>query len=244
VLLDGVPQQVDVETNDKGNGIVVQGDGWTSSLSGVGADGRPLPLTPEGALRVQAQRGVQTSGSGFDPGSQVGLYMDPPVESGASGAGAWWRMTVRAFTGEFLGAVTVDAQGSFRGTVTLPAGVRPGARVLQAVGLTPAGQSLALNFGVVVDPSVFITKGARKVGGTRDRITITGSSVGLPAGSTVTPYTRVGKGNRFVAGSAPIKVRSDGTFRWSRLVPKRQLVAVYVSFGDIESGRVAWVRAR
>lgn len=244
VLVDGIPQDVEVSENPTGTGLVVQGDGWTSSLSGVGPDGRPLPLAPDGTLRVQAQRGVQTSGSGFDPGSEVDVYMDPPVETAASGAGAWWRNIVRALTGEYLGSVTVDAQGSFRGTVTLPAGVTPGARVLQAVGITPAKQTLALNFGVVVDPSVSLKKGPRKGGGKRDRITVTGTTAGVPVGSTLTPYVRIGPKKAYVAGDTSIRLRADGTFTWSRFVPRKVPVSVYVAYRDIESGRLTWTKAR
>lgn len=244
VLVDGVPQQVVVTDNPARNGLVVQGDGWTSSLSGVGPDGRPLPLAPDGTLRVQAQRGVQTSGSGFDPGSEVDVYMDPPVESRPAGAGAWWRMIVRALTGEYLGSVTVDAQGSFRGTVNLPPGVAPGARVLQAVGVTPAKQTLALNFGVVVDPSVSLKKGPRKPGPQRDRIKVTGTTAGVPAGSILTPYVRLGPKKPYEAGVTSIKVRADGTFTWSRLVPRKVPVSVYVAYRDIESGRLTWTKAR
>jgi outer membrane protein OmpA-like peptidoglycan-associated protein len=73
---------------------------------------------------------VFTSGTGFQPNSEVRLYL---LDNSL-----------------FLGAVATDASGSFSGTVPLPAGIRVGRHTLQVNGLTPDGQVRSLSLGVLV----------------------------------------------------------------------------------------------
>ena len=153
MIVDGQPQSVEVVPNAQDNGLVVEGEGWQMDLDATGPNGQPLNLTPNGALLLETEGDVVTSGTGFQPDSEVALYMDPPVGTQTSGA-SWFRAIVRQVTGTILvGTVPVNAQGTFNGRVALPVDVEPGQRMLQAVGLSPTGQTRALNLGVVVEPA-------------------------------------------------------------------------------------------
>ena len=153
VIVDGQQQSVEVVPNPEDNGLVVEGEGWQMDLDATGPNGQPLNLTPEGALLLETEGDVVTSGTGFDPDSEVALYMDPPVGAQTSSA-SWFRAIVRQVTGTILvGTVPVNAQGIFSGRVALPPDVEPGQRMLQAVGTSPTGQTRALNLGVVVEPA-------------------------------------------------------------------------------------------
>lgn len=246
LLVDGVPQQVAVNPNASDNGLSVQGDGWTMDLDGLGPDGEPLNLGPEGVLLLQSEREVQTSGTGFQPDSVVDLFMNPPAASPqVSAAGSWWQRSVlRSVNGTYVGTVPVDAQGSFRGVAALPTDIAPGDHVLQAVGSSPTGQTRALNLGVRVLPSLVLDQGVRATDGRHDRIRTTGSSTGIPEGARLTPYIRYGGQQTFSQGKATIIVQADGSFTWTRQIRKDKAVTGYVAYAPAESNKVTWIRVR
>ncbi|MFM1966343.1 MAG: hypothetical protein RL134_2068, partial [Actinomycetota bacterium] len=99
--VDGaVDPNVTVEPKPSDRGLDVTGDGWTMDLDGLGPDGQPLRLGPDGSLRLASERDVLTSGTGFLPNSDVDLYVDPPVLL----QGATARST-RAAEGIYVGTV-------------------------------------------------------------------------------------------------------------------------------------------
>ena len=244
LTVDGQVTPVVVDPNVSDNGLVVQGDGWRMDLDGLGPDGRPLNLGPDGVLRLQSEREVQTSGTGFLAASEVDLFINPPVEPVLT-AGSWWRsLVMRAVSGIYVGTVPVNEAGEFEGVAALPQDIKPGEYVLQAVGVSPAGQKRALSLGVLVEPSLVLDQGTRTPDGRHDRIRTTGSSTGIPAGTKLTPYIRYSGQSGFTEGKATIQVQSDGSFRWTREIKKSKDVTGYVAWTDVESNRVTWIKVR
>ena len=146
--------------------------------------------------------------------------------------------------GTLNGTVTADSAGAFAGTVTLPAGTSVGEHVLQTVGVTPVGALRAVSLAVRVEPGASITliKGPRTGEGRRERISATGTVVGLPAGAVLTPYVRMAGASEFTAGAARITVQSDGSSAWTRRVHAEREFTVYVAWADVKSNEVTWLK--
>jgi hypothetical protein len=114
-------------------------------------------------------------------------------------------------------------------------------------GTTYTFRVKALNgagWGASSEPSNAVTpwaepKPAIMIAGTRSgrTIAITGEATGLPSGSVVTPWTRVGLGRDFVPGR-DVAVADDGTFTWSRRASTKNVVHVYVTSHDVRSNTV------
>ena len=230
----GVPQPVNAGPNAQGDGVDLSGTGFTMGLQGLGPDGAPLALGPGGVLTLPSGGDVRTSGAGYRSGTQIDVYLDPPTLVTGSSA--------RASAGTLIGTTSADAAGGFTTSVALPADVSAGDHVLQIVGLTATGSMRAVSLGITVSPDASITlvAGPRKVEGKRERIVATGTVVGLPAGTVLTPYVRIDGRQSFVGGAARIVVQADGTFRWSRLVKSGRGVTAYVSGTDVTSNEVTW----
>ena len=235
-----VDRDVTVDPNTRDNGLQIQGDGWNMDLDGLGPDGKPLNLGPDGSLRLANERDVTTEGTGFLPNSEVDLYVDPPVLL----TGASTRTSVRSVEAVYVGTVKTDARGNFAGTATLPEDILPGDHVLQAVGYSPSRQSRAMSLGVIVDPWILLDQGTRTAAGMHDRMRTTGSSGGIDAGVKLTPWIRYAGQGAFKQGVASITVQSDGSFRWTREIKKSKGLTAYVSYVDVESNRVFWAKVR
>jgi hypothetical protein len=236
LTVNGVVQQVSVSPNPASNGLQITGDDFELRLDGLGPDGQPLDLGPDGVLILNEERQASSSGRGFLGRSDVDLYIDPPVAGRAS-------RSVRS-TGLYVGTIVTNSTGEFSGTVTLPDSIAAGDHVLQAVGLTATGQSRAVSIGVRVTAWIELKQGTRKAEGIHDRISTSGDSAGIAAGTRLTPWIRYSGQDAFVEGKASITVRSDGTFMWKRLIRKDKSVTAYVSWTDIESNRVTWAKVR
>ena len=242
--VNGQPDpSVTVDPNAKDNGLRIEGDGWNMDLDGLGPDGKPLNLGPDGSLRLATERDVETSGTGFLPNSDVDLYVDPPVLLRGAMARASWA-TGAASSAVYVGTVRTDARGNFTGTATLPADIEPGDHVLQAVGYSPAAQARAMSLGVVVERWIVLDQGTRKADGRHDRIRTTGSTGGIDAGVRLTPHIRYTGQSGFSNGRATITVQSDGTFTWTRQIKKAKGLTAYVSYVDTDSNRVFWAKVR
>ena len=237
LTVDGVPQKVEVKPNPQSTGVDITGDDFSMNLQGLDGQGQPLKLAPDGVLILNADRQLQTSGTGFMATSEVDLYLDPPTVVTRS---------ARSDMGTYVGTVTTTSAGTFSGTATLPPGIAPGDHVVQAVGLSKTGAVRAMSLGVRVEPSASLTldQGTRKADGRHDRIRTTGSSTGIPAGTKLTPYIRYSGQSSFSQGKASIVVQTDGTFRWTREIRKDKDVTGYVAWTDVESNRVTWVKIR
>ena len=111
-------------------------------------------------------------------------------------------------------------------------------------GTTYTFRVKALNgagWGASSEPSNAVTpraepKPAIMIAGTRSgrTIAITGEATGLPSGSVVTPWTRVGLGRDFTPGR-DLAVADDGTFAWSRRASTKHVVHVYVTSDEARS---------
>ena len=190
-MVDGQPDaSARVEPVPGNDGIVASGDGWVVRVQGLNAVGQPQPLGPNESLVVDAKREVGATGTGFQPGTSVALYLNPPVGP-APATGTWWRGLVVRFTSTVsLGSIIVRADGTFDGMVALPASVLAGDHALQAIGLSPASQTRAVVVGLVVQPWIILDKGKRKAAGRHDVIRTRGDSGGLKPGDLLRPHVR------------------------------------------------------
>lgn len=239
LVVNGVPQQVEVDPNGQSNGLRVTGEGFAMSLDGLGPDGQPLDLGPDGVLVLDQERQASSSGRGFLSRSAVDFYIDPPVTSVSSAV-------VRSprSSGVYVGTLVTDARGEFSGVVNLPDSIGAGDHVLQAVGRTSSGQPRALSIGVRVSAWIVLDQGTRVADGRHDRIRTSGTTAGIPEGARLTPWIRYGNRAEFVQGRATIVVQADGSFRWTRQIIRSRAATAYVSYTDIESNRVMWVKIR
>ena len=238
LVVDGTVTPVQVDPNSRSDGLTITGEDFSMNLKGLGRDGKPLNLSPDGALILNEDRQVDTSGSGFQAASEVDLYIDPPTLVATSGRSA------RAASATYVGTLVTDGKGSFAGRPTLPAGITAGKHILQAVGLTSAGLPRAMSLGVLVTPDISITliKGTRTKDGRHDRINATGTTTEVPAGTKLVPYIQYRGQGGFTKGKASIGVQADGTFTWSRRVLSSKSIAAFVAWEDVASNRVMWAR--
>ena len=242
LLVDGVPDtSVQVAPNTRENGLTIEGDDWSMDLDGLGPDGKPLNLGPNGALILNQQRQVQTTGRGFLASSDVNLYIDPPVQANQASSAV---QGVASATGIFVGTLRTTRSGTFSGVVTLPAEIQPGEHILQVVGTGPGGDQRAMNLGVIVAPWIVLDQGTRTAQRGHDRIRTTGETGGFEAGTRLTPWIRYSGQSGFQQGRATIRVQADGSFTWTRKIRANRGLTAYVSFTDTESNRVVWRRVR
>ena len=238
LVVDGKVTPVQVDPNSRADGLTITGDDFSMNLTGLGRDGQPLNLSPEGALILNEDRQVDTSGSGFQAASEVDLYIDPPTLVTTSGRSA------RAAEATYVGTLLTDGKGAFAGRPTLPAGISAGKHILQAVGLTKSGAPRAMSLGVLVTPDISITfiKGTRKKDVRHDRIRATGTTSEVPAGTKLVPYVQYRGQGAFTKGKASIVVKADGTFTWTRRVLSSKSITAFVAWEDVASNRVVWAR--
>ena len=92
--------------------------------------------------------------------------------------------------------------------------------------------------------TITLDQGTRGPAGLGDRITTEGSTTCIPEGARLTPHIRYAGQSSFSDGMAPITVRADGSFVWSRLIRKHRGLTGYVSYLDTESNEVFWATVR
>ena len=226
LTVDGVPAPVGVNPNGEDNGVDIAGDDFAMDLQGLDGQGRPLDLGPDGVLVLNADRQVETSGTGFLGASEIDLYLDPPtlVTTGTA------RMA--ADQGIYVGTVVTNRQGSFSGTALLPEGISVGDHVVQAVGRTKSGGTRAVSLGVRVDDPITVPGPVRDIEVVR--VTSEGTVVlrwrtpAFDGGSPVTSY-RVGQ--RRVSEKAYTPVRPNPTMTRVRIT-------------GLTPGRAYWVRIK
>lgn len=134
VLIDGQKVPVTVTVNEARTRVTLTGpDGLVMNLAGRGVNGAPVPVANDGALILTRDGEALVSGTGMQPGSQVRLYL--------------------LSTPRLIGTTTVNANGGFRDTASIPVASKIGRHVVQAVGITPSGQTLNLSLAVRVLPT-------------------------------------------------------------------------------------------
>ena len=138
LIVNGEKVSVTVRPDARDSKLLeVSGPGFTMSLAGLNAKGKPLGLTPDGALILEQDRTAAVAGTGFQPNSLVYLYLFSEPR--------------------FLGTVQTDANGAFTGQVPLPADIADGRHTLQSNGFTPDGTVRSLSLGVVLATPVVAT---------------------------------------------------------------------------------------
>jgi predicted outer membrane repeat protein len=243
VVDDSIVPGLAVTPNAQDNGLDVAGPGFTMTLGGLDEDGKPLPLSDRGVLVLDAERDVSATGSGFEPGSLVGLYIDPPGLVGGDEP-SLRDLAASAAAATFLGTVTVAQDGTFSGAKTLPEAVLAGDHVIQAVGFGPGGALRSVNLGIEVRAWIALDKGKRVDAGRYDRIRTSGDTGGVADGAKLAPYIRSRGHEQFTKGKATIAVKPDGTFTWSRKIRSQKALAAYVAYRDVRSNTVVWARVR
>jgi len=127
------PAPISVVSSQEERTQTIQGETWVLDLIARQPNGQPAPLTPDGAIDVTAGGSVTVSGTGFAPGSVINVFLIDPAQS--------------------LGTLTVAADGTFTGSVPIPAGLPPGRYVVQANGTTPSAQVRSTSVGVLIRTS-------------------------------------------------------------------------------------------
>ena len=131
--VDGAKVPVVVAPTVADDGLVVKGPGFTMQLQGQTGGGGILPLAPDGSLLLNQSGQAAVAGSGFQPDSQVGVYLYS--------------------TPYFLGTTTVTSDGKFAADFALPPGIDAGKHTIQATGYSFEGAVRVLNVPVTVLPT-------------------------------------------------------------------------------------------
>lgn len=141
LLVNGQPQTLTVKpatltdeatgTSREPTALAIEGDGFTMTIAGLGSTGRPLGLTPDGALILEADRRAAVEGTGFQPNSDVELFLFSEPR--------------------YVGKVATDTAGNFKGSVPLPTDVPSGRHTLQSNGFTPDGSVRSISLGVQLE---------------------------------------------------------------------------------------------
>ena len=223
-----------------GPGFSVSLDGGTQSQGSgfIGQNG-------EVSLRPAAPLGI--GGTGYAPGSLVGVYL-LPMPSGSAAelrvtGTLWWSRTVStvaaAVTGVVdLGMATVDDSGTFATSVSPPPATPAGDYVLQLVGATPENASRVLSLAVRVSPQetakTLTITGTRQKIGKRSSVTVSGTSEGL-AGQMVTPWFKLRGERIYRQGSVRKLVQQDGSFTWQRRGGKKIYIYFLADNGAVRS---------
>ena len=166
------------------------------------------------------------SGSGLAAGSEVSMFLFSDPTS--------------------LGNVTAAADGTYAASASIPVGVPTGNHTIQVAATSSSGKAINLSLGITVTASANITldAGQRVKTGRHDRITAAGTTTGIAAGATLTPYTRFGGQKEFTPGRGTITVAADGTLTWTRAIEHHRTVYVYVAYSDTRSNTINWARLR
>lgn len=132
VLEDGVPAEVAVFVQDSTD-LVLRGNGFQMTLAGECSFDCTIRTDPEGRQLLELEENglARVEGEGFLAGTPVyvWLFSEP----------------------KFLGQLTVDADGTFTGTVPLE-GIETGSHTLQVNGTSFDGKVRTANLGVLVSP--------------------------------------------------------------------------------------------
>jgi hypothetical protein len=135
ILVGGVPVATAVAPNASSTGLTVSGPDWSLGL-GAGAvtpEGRPAPLGRGGVVDARTGTSLAVSGVSFAPGTQVKVYiLAPPMT---------------------LGTLTVNADGTFSGRVSLPLTLSPGSYTVQVNGYSPGMSLRSASLGIGLQSS-------------------------------------------------------------------------------------------
>ena len=165
LLVGGQPAPVVVApaAGPKPTAVLASGPGFTASFGGVGPDGARLALGASGALVVQSEQQAR-SGTPLRARALAAVNRARPATGSdtstgapvvaAAGEGFLAGSTIRFYVlpDALMGDLIADAAGGFAGNVPVPAGIAPGARVLQMNGYAPDGSVRSLSIGILATP--------------------------------------------------------------------------------------------
>ena len=176
IFINGTSTDISTDRGGRGSGLTLQAGPVEFTLRSQTANGRRVPLAPDGSLILARTGEVPISGDGLAPNSSVAVTLfSNPIS---------------------LGSTPVGADGTFKTAPVIPASVPLGAHTLQLTGRTKTGDPFVLSIGVLVEtPAAAL--GADPVISVRPAIITPGTSVavtarGVQAGCRVT-FTIAGK---------------------------------------------------
>ncbi|MBM3687213.1 MAG: hypothetical protein FJW85_09465 [Actinobacteria bacterium] len=198
-----------------------------------------VTLTPPTPIPADAQ--VTVSGATTAFASSTTAYVVRAASADDTGLPRVDMVVTITGTGEFIGGgkervLATDDLGNL--TVTVVAGKSGTFTVTAAIAEKPGVTgSLTVTITAPPKPSVSLTITGKK--GTVDKkkgVIISGTSTGLAAGASVTPYFKVQGAKKFTRATA-VKVSAKGTFTWRKATGKR--LTVYVQSGATKSNQVS-----
>ena len=128
VLVGGVPTTTGVAPNTNSTGLTVTGPDWSLGLGAVSPEGKPAPLGKGGVVDARMGTSLAVSGVSFAPGTEVKIYiLVPPMT---------------------LGTLTVNADGTLNGRVSLPLTLSPGSYTVQVNGYSPTMSIRSASLGI------------------------------------------------------------------------------------------------
>lgn len=238
---EGRPTPITVDPNQSETGIEVTGTSFDMEVAGEGSGGTPLPLDANGHLVLEQEGTAAANGDGFYPGSQVNLYLDPPTSNDRNrGAG-------RA-QGTLMGTLVVKSDGTFAGSVPLPADLPLGDHVLQAAGVTQGNGTRAVSLGMTVVEDAATRPGPvremRATGKTSTTITLRWSVPLSDGGAPVTSYRvriRQSTDERYRSGGTTTSTRATVT----KLKPGKLYYLRVKAVNAVGAGPAPeWIRVR
>jgi outer membrane protein OmpA-like peptidoglycan-associated protein len=159
-LNNGVPAQVTVAPNARQapTGLDVKGSDFFMTLTGYGDDADPLGLTEKNALVLQSQQEVpreerQTRFIQRSAPFAPCLLRQPTAVSSGNGFKANSPVKFYLLPSTYIGELTTDDTGTYKGTLPIPVGVKAGSQTLQVNGFNAAGGVRSLSLGIKVVPA-------------------------------------------------------------------------------------------
>ncbi len=134
------PMLVAPDREVNAQGLDLTSAGFTMWIAGRGDINDPLGLTPRSALILQSEQGAQARLKKFTPYAELrGTGFQPNTE-----------IKVWLLPGTYVGAISVESNGSFSGNIDIPKLLSIGGNTLQANGYTPDQKVRSVSLGIDV----------------------------------------------------------------------------------------------
>lgn len=196
------------------------------TVQALSADGTPTTLDAGLTLRAVEGNAIVISGTGLPVDDTVTVTID----DGPGGAAPI-----------DLGTLTVGSDGTFTGTLVLPAGVSPGSYTLEVAASTAAGDLLTtvIDTNVVAAPARSMVITGERRARHPERVFVNGTAQNMED-EVVQARVKLRGETHYRSGST--RVVRAGEFRWTRITGKK--VYVYFRADDgLRSNRVV-IQAR
>lgn len=222
------------QVTPEGQALLVQGEDFALRLSPTDAGGNPLPLAANGAVTLSPDSIVSTTASGFCANCAVHVYWHAAPHASATGRAA--------DAGVLMAEAEASVLGLFAHEVAIPSTVPLGPGVMQVVGGTPGGETLAINVAMEIsgietnpaEPSISL-EARRGTGRHQSAITLRGVVVGISM-TQATIRVRIGRGPRALPKQVTTTLASDGSF--TAVIRTKATARVVVEAGGVLSNVV------